>query len=277
LKKKKWKKALKKSCDMIAVAGGDGTVRKVARHMIAGSTPIAILPTGTANNIAKTLGLSGKTLHQLINSWRTANAVNFDVGVADGPWGSDCFIEGFGIGFIADAIAQLKARKKANANESVKPRKGISSVLSHLNKQLEYSSVIEMIVRLDGEDFSGDYILVESLNTRYIGPNLKLVPKADISDGLFDVVFVAPHDQSKLSRYLTALNSGKAARPNFRIHRCRRLEIEVENFPVHIDGTCWPEDDDYDEIPAASRSIDINIQKAALIFLTPFVARHELT
>jgi diacylglycerol kinase family enzyme len=267
LKQKKWKKALKESCDIVAVAGGDGTVGRVARHLIGGRKPIAILPTGTANNIATTLGLSDQPLHQLINGWNTAPLVNFDAGVAAGPWGSECFIEGFGVGLLAEAIAQLQKSKRGNVTGSVRKTKGTGSALSILERKLTRVSVKEMIVLLDGEDFSGDYILVETLNTRYIGPNLKLVPNADVSDGLFDVVFVAAHDRSELRRYLAALNSGKSARPNLRIRRCRRLEIEVEGSSVHIDDTCWPEDDE-DTIPSGSRSMDIRIQKAALFFLT---------
>jgi len=41
-KEKDWKKALRKRCDVIAVAGGDGTVGKVARRLVGSPTPIAI-------------------------------------------------------------------------------------------------------------------------------------------------------------------------------------------------------------------------------------------
>jgi len=69
VKEKKWKKALKKPGDIVAVAGGDGTVGKVARRLIGSPTPIAILPLGTANNIANTLDVTGKSLKELIRSW----------------------------------------------------------------------------------------------------------------------------------------------------------------------------------------------------------------
>src|SRR5262245_31057092 len=50
-----WSKVLKKAADLIAVAGGDGTVGKVARRLIGRGIPIAVLPVGTANNISRTL------------------------------------------------------------------------------------------------------------------------------------------------------------------------------------------------------------------------------
>jgi len=55
--------------DIVAVAGGDGPVGKVARRLIGSPTPIAILPLGTANNIANTLDVTGKSLKELIRSW----------------------------------------------------------------------------------------------------------------------------------------------------------------------------------------------------------------
>jgi len=51
VKEKDWKKALKKSCDIIAIAGGDGTVGKVARRPVASTILVATYLRGTAINI----------------------------------------------------------------------------------------------------------------------------------------------------------------------------------------------------------------------------------
>ncbi len=93
-KDKGWKKALKKPCDIIAVAGGDGTVGRIARSLVDSRTPIVVLPMGTANNIATTLGLAGRTVEDLVSGWNSARCVNFDIGMARGPWGLRHFIEG---------------------------------------------------------------------------------------------------------------------------------------------------------------------------------------
>jgi diacylglycerol kinase (ATP) len=82
------------------ISGGDGTVGKVATLLIGNRTPIAILPMGTANNIATTLGLTNRSVPDLIKGWTNARPVNFDAGLAKGPWGSQHFIEGFGIGLF---------------------------------------------------------------------------------------------------------------------------------------------------------------------------------
>jgi len=82
-----WQKALKKSADLVAVAGGDGTVGKVARRLIGSGVPIAVLPLGTANNISKTLGIADLPITQLIPGWESARRLKFDAGIATGPWG----------------------------------------------------------------------------------------------------------------------------------------------------------------------------------------------
>src|SRR5689334_25394886 len=67
-----WEKRLKRPTDIVAVAGGDGTVHKVARRLIGTDIPIALLPMGTANNISKTLGIADHTVTQLIPAWKDA-------------------------------------------------------------------------------------------------------------------------------------------------------------------------------------------------------------
>src|SRR6516162_7086478 len=61
-----WRSALEESCDIVAVAGGDGIVGNVAKHLIGRRIPIGVLPLGTANNVATTLGLTNKTIHEVI-------------------------------------------------------------------------------------------------------------------------------------------------------------------------------------------------------------------
>src|SRR6266576_1909047 len=55
-KKSDYKKALKKSTDLVIAAGGDGTVAKVAFRLIDTGIPLSVVPLGTANNLARTLG-----------------------------------------------------------------------------------------------------------------------------------------------------------------------------------------------------------------------------
>src|SRR6186997_1979696 len=46
-----------KGVDLVAIAGGDGTLNAAAEGVVAAKLPLAILPTGTANDLARTLGI----------------------------------------------------------------------------------------------------------------------------------------------------------------------------------------------------------------------------
>jgi diacylglycerol kinase family enzyme len=222
---------------------------------------------GTANNVGATLGITARPLPDIIRGWSAARGVSFDAGVAEGPWGSECFIEGFGIGLFAESMLQLDEKENKHLTDSGETHEIIQSVLGILKQQLQRYQPKKMAVRLDGKDFSGDYLLLEALNIRYIGPNLDLVPRADIKDGLLDVVFVTARERAKLSKRLGDLIKHKPTRPDLLVRRGRHLQIEWENSPVHIDDRPWPEDDN--KIHVRSNAIDVKIEPAALVFLVP--------
>ena len=54
IKEPGWEKALKKPVEVVIAAGGDGTVHKTAWKIMDSGIPLAILPLGTANNLART-------------------------------------------------------------------------------------------------------------------------------------------------------------------------------------------------------------------------------
>src|SRR4051812_8746026 len=57
LPKNDLEQCLAHDADVIVAAGGDGTIAKVAKHLAGTNVPLAIIPTGTANNIARSLGI----------------------------------------------------------------------------------------------------------------------------------------------------------------------------------------------------------------------------
>src|SRR5207244_10499674 len=59
IKKRGWKQAFEKPVDLVIAAGGDGTVHKTAWQLLDSGIPLAILPLGTANNLARSLGFTG--------------------------------------------------------------------------------------------------------------------------------------------------------------------------------------------------------------------------
>ncbi len=72
------------------------------------SATLAILPLGTANNIATSLGLNAP-VPELIASWSTARRVPFDLGYARAASKEWLVVEGVGGGLVPAGIARAQA------------------------------------------------------------------------------------------------------------------------------------------------------------------------
>jgi diacylglycerol kinase (ATP) len=261
-----WETTLENPGDLLAVAGGDGIVGTVAKRMIGRATPIAVLPLGTANNIAKTLDLMDIPLGELIRAWSTARRKKFDAGVANGPWGSTYFIEGLGIGLFTEMMTRLDARGNIDLAHLTQPEEKITSVLEMLQARLQTAPEIKLNVTVDGRDLSGEYILLEVMNIKSIGPNLFLAPAADPGDGLLDVVCLTRGAQETLDRCLDECKEGNQAPTGLPVRRGKHIHIEWEGTPIHIDDEAWPESGA--KYPPSSTVIDITVEPQTLEFLT---------
>lgn len=270
-KEKGWAKALKKPTDLVVVAGGDGTVSKVARRLIGKGCPIAVLPMGTANNISKTLGISDLPIPYLIRTWKSARHLKFDAGVVTGPWGERHFIEGVGTGLLTSSISELEDNKTI---ENLKDT-GIKVTYAQqiFREHLDECSATEIKAELDGKDISGRYLVFEVLNMSYIGPNLFLAPDIERNDGQFEVVLLAEKDRAKLQAHIKGWQEGKPWPPEFGSRRGSRLKMEWTGFPLHIDDKLWPNGEKKKPKPPAT--IDLKVEPRALEFLVPEEVHEE--
>jgi diacylglycerol kinase family enzyme len=262
---KDWSKALEQPADVIAVAGGDGTVGKVARRLIGHPVPIAVVPVGTANNIARTLGIADLPVRQVIASWSGAHHASWDAGVSRGPWGERTFIEGVGAGVFATAVPRIEADETMARLSDTGAK--LDYTLQLLREHLDRCPPTRLAVRLDGVNASGDYILFETLLMQYIGPNLYLAPKQVRSDGLFEVVMIAEQDRAALREHLARRQHGMLWPPEFKTHRAARVEIEWTGFPVHLDDRVWPPADE--PAPKPPASIELRVVRQAIRFVVP--------
>ena len=256
-----WKRALKKPAEMVVVAGGDGTVAKVTRRMVGRGIPVGVLPSGTANNIARTLGLLERPFEELVRGWQNGRRVKLDVGVAKGPWGERYFVEGIGAGVFASLLANP-------ANPSVKKRKNaVESALDRLRDHAAECEPVEIYARLDGKDISGRYLMIEAVNLRYVGPNLHLAHDSQPGDGQFDVVLVTEAERARLLYYLEHWQENRERIAMLPSVRGKHLELEWTGFPLHIDDKLRPRHKDTPKEIAGL--VEARIDGHAVEFLLP--------
>lgn len=248
--------------DFLVLAGGDGTVRKIAGELLSRTVldkklPIGLLPIGTANNIAKTLGLYGSRA-DMIRGWHTGKVKKFDVGRIEGLSASSFFLESFGYGLFPRLMHEMKAQKKNDIEDSKMRMQAALELLHHL---IVSAPVKKCKLSIDGRDHSGEFLLIEVMNTRSIGPNLTLAPAADPGDAAFDVVLVEEKQRSALAEYVRRKIDGEESQFDFPLVKGVNLEIVWNGRHVHVD-------DEYYKLEKPAK-ITIEIRDGLLEFLLP--------
>lgn len=194
-------RVLDRPCDIVAVAGGDGTIRKVAVRARPDGPPLAVLPLGTANNIAKSLGVSGKPGH-LAAGWKDAVERPYHPIEAEGEWGCRRLIEGIGFGAIARAVEAMR-------DEHPPPEEARQRFCDYLAE----AKPVELDIVCDGASVTGAFVSVEITKIPLVGPNLLLAPNADPSDCRVEISCVpaAEDDRRRFAEWLAAENSDEPA------------------------------------------------------------------
>lgn len=230
---------LQDASDVVLVAGGDGTVADVARRLVGRDTALAVLPHGTANNIAAALGVTG-TSDAIINGLATAPRRQLDVVTARGPWGSSRWLESAGNGLFGAMLRQA-ARERGDGTMD-RPR-----ALRLLQRELALLRPRQCAVAADGVDCSGSFLVLAAMNTPCIGARVCLAPQADPGDGWLDLAMVRAPLRRELDAWLTAMLEGtEYPEPPVELRRARRIRIEWDGATGHLDDQPWPTHDGND-------------------------------
>lgn len=259
-KKKEWK-GFDPEADFIAIAGGDGTVRKMIRQMLDRKLldqlwPVAVIPLGTANNIAKTLGID-KDPEELIPALRQGSIKEFDVGKITNIDDAHFFLESFGYGIFPYLVKEMK--KRAAENNSTSPAEEMNRALKLLHELIQSYEPRYCSLQIDGIDHSGKFLLLEIMNTKSIGPNLFLSPDADPGDGLLEVVLIPESDKEKFSAFVQDNINGRESVYDFRGIHARQVKVCWNGTHVHVDDEVIKMEMDH--------KVDVEIRKGLLHFI----------
>ncbi len=199
--------------DLVAVAGGDGTVGEVAEALLGTDVPIAILPTGTANVVAREYGI-GRTLAEAERTLTSSRRRPITVWHAAGRTS----LIGAGVGFDARVMKNVVPwLKRAFGRTGI----GWTATLEWL--KYEFPPIEVTGVDADGAPFTARATFVLAANTRRYGGDPVLSPFADPENEFLDLVLFASRSRVTLARWYGRLSRGKAA--HLALEGCSRRTV----------------------------------------------------
>ncbi|RZK61220.1 MAG: diacylglycerol kinase [Pedobacter sp.] len=235
--------------EFIAIAGGDGTIRKTIMNLLSKKLkfkrPIALLPFGTANNIATSLGIT-EDVGKNISTWDSYKLRNFDVGQVLGLEKAAYFIEAVGFGLFPKLIETLE---NTNTDHIKSAEDEFELALDTLLKISQSYPAIACRIEIDDQVIEKDCLMVEVMNISRLGPNLKLSENADPGDGFFDVVIVPVEKRKVMEKYIQDIIDGKKTIFPIKPIQTKKLSITWKGSDIHID----------DEIKNEGKEINLTI------------------
>jgi diacylglycerol kinase family enzyme len=136
-----------------------------------------------------------------------------------------------------------------------------------MKHRLDTHPAYRLNLKVDGRDLSGEYILLEAMNVRCIGPNLCIVQAGPPGDGLLDLVLAAANERDQIMQFLSDRLEGAAGFPGLTVQQARHLHIEGAGARFHIDDDLWPKNgfpSGNPEVP-----VDITVESKCLEILLP--------
>lgn len=187
------RQALDEGADLVLAGGGDGTVREVAGVLAGTEVPLGILPLGTANLLARNLGLPLGRVEPMVRVALQGSERQVDIGtvryVQQGPAGPvespvQQFLALVGIGHDAATLA--------DTSQDLKRWVGWPAYLAPGLRRLG-SPPLRFRVEVDGgprQELLAWSVLVG--NCGRLPAGITVIPHAELDDGALDVVVVAP-------------------------------------------------------------------------------------
>lgn len=243
------KHALRNAPDLVVVAGGDGTVGYVFTHLSDRSVPIGVLPLGTGNNIARSLGIAG-TPQELVEQWRVDNVRPFNLIAVNGLKHEYLCAEGFGVGLIAALIKRRAKQKRADGPEDV--RRG-RQVLQEIVAEAE---PLDVEVEIDGEALKDNLLGVEILTGPFTGPALPFAHDADPSDNLLDIICIESREADALAAWIEAPQD---KRPPVIYRQGRKIKIRWRDAESRIDDEVIAADSEWQDVTISCQTKPLRI------------------
>jgi diacylglycerol kinase (ATP) len=172
-------RAISAGAQTIVAVGGDGTCGRIANAILRSGVRcrLAVVPAGTGNDFAKTLGVDGYGPEQIADLVVRGEARRIDVGFADGYY----FLNSCGFGFDA-SVLEASSQVRFLTGDAV-------YVYSALRQLFSYRGLDVSANGVDGVT-DGRMLMVTVSIGRFLGGVFKIAPSASVLDGKLDACFI---------------------------------------------------------------------------------------
>lgn len=221
------REAATQGCDAVFACGGDGTLSAVVRGLKGTGVIAGIIPCGTGNDFARTIGLSRRPL---LDAQQALLGYPAEVDLLEINGGKTWSLNVVGVGFDAGVAQRMNRRRRLTH--------GLTAYLTAVAQELISYRPIEVSVRAGRARWNGRALLVAAANARSYGAGMMIAPKADIADGLLDVVVIERVSRAAFLKHFPKLFKGThLGHPAVHMWRTPECEIETsEPMPVLVDG-----------------------------------------
>lgn len=209
--------------DIVIAVGGDGTVNETASALMHTDTALGIIPCGSGNGLARSLGIP------------MDHESAIDVIVRNQSYAIDCgmanehpFFCTFGVGFDAAVTQKFSTSKRRGKLEYVR-----NTLLEYINFEPDCYAL-----EIDGEIFTEEALLIAVCNAPQYGNNAYIAPKASLTDGLLDVTVIRNGPLLQQAMAGIRLLSGQIDRNRYvDTFQARKVKIiRLKDGPAQIDG-----------------------------------------
>lgn len=250
------REAVRNHAALVIAWGGDGTVNGAAAGVSGTSTPLAIIPGGSGNGLARDLQLPFEPSRAMTIA-ASGQSRRIDAGDLHGH----LFFNVAGIGLDARIAGRLATHGH---------RRGlIGYVVATVAEVRSYQTCAYSISKLvdgDGRTLTGDLVdhpamFIALANSRQYGSGAQIAPKALLDDGLMEVVIVEPMSAVQILKQLPAFFGGRLEEgPGIMMRSAASMEISCPGeISFHVDG----------EPRTATGNIRLQTRRGALVVKVP--------
>lgn len=214
--------------EALVALGGDGVVALALQAVAGTTTPLGIVPAGTGNDIARSVGLPWRDPVLAAGAVVDGQVRAIDLGRCRTATGERWFAGVLATGFDSSVNERANAMRR--------PR-GRSRYHLALLAELRRLAPVAYEITVDGVELDQPATLVAVGNGPSYGGGMQITPGAALDDGLLDVTIIGPVSRTTLVRLFPQIYPGTFVRHDVVTQvRCRRVELAAPGGVAYADG-----------------------------------------